>query len=82
MVIYRNGPVGALIDLYEQSVHRYIGLLKSLSHQQYQAIMDTTTEDADCVSAQSITNHVLQAGYGYANYIRRQFNDPLGAKKR
>lgn len=81
MVVYRDGAVGALMDLYEQSVHRYIGLLQSLSHQHYQAIMDAATEDADCVSAQSITNHVLQAGYGYANYIRRQFNDPLGAKK-
>lgn len=81
MVVYRDGAVGALMDLYEQSVDRYIGLLKSLSHHQYLVAMDTATEDADCVSAQSITKHVLQAGYGYANYIRRQFNDPLGAKK-
>ena len=78
---FREGPVGAILDEYERAVEEYKQLLLSISSNDYTRIIDPRTSDPDCVSVQTITNHVIRAGYGYANYIRRQFKDPLVERK-
>jgi len=74
---YREGPVGALMDEYERAVEEYMRMLNSISVDDFGKILDQCTEDPDCKSVQTITNHVVRAGYGYATYIRKQFNEPF-----
>jgi uncharacterized damage-inducible protein DinB len=74
---YRQGPVGALLDEYERALNEYQHLLKSISNTDFIKVIDPITEDPDCRSVETITNHVVRAGYGYANYIRKQFNEPF-----
>ncbi len=78
---FREGPIGALMDEYERATNEYKQVIISLSAERYRQILDAATEDADCRSAEAITNHVIRAGYGYANYIRKQFNQPLQTRK-
>jgi len=79
--VYRSGPVGALMDEYERAAREYKQLISSISQEDFIKIIDPDTKDPDCVSVQTITNHVVRAGFGYANYIRRQFNDPQTERK-
>jgi len=74
---YREGEPGALLDEYERATEELKNLIAELSEPNYKAIADSVTKDADCVSIQTIMNHVVRAGYGYANYIRKQFGDKL-----
>jgi len=69
------------MDEYERAAEEYKRLISSLSHEDFTRTLDPVTTDPDCVSAQTITNHVVRAGYGYANYIRMHFNDPLVERK-
>ena len=69
------------MDEYERAANEYGQLIKSISQDDFVKILDHETTDPDCRSVQSITNHVIKAGYGYANLIRRQFNDPLVKRK-
>ncbi len=69
------------MDEYERATNEYKQVIISLSEERYRQILDAVTEDEDCRSVESITNHVIRAGYGYANYIRKQFNQPLQSRK-
>lgn len=73
--VYRNGPVGALQDEYERATGEIIEILRHLSPSEYLVIRDPETKDMDCRSIQSILNHLVRSGYGYANYIRKQFGN-------
>jgi uncharacterized damage-inducible protein DinB len=72
---YRQGAVGALLDEYERAVEELKTIISLLDHPGYTSIVDKKTKDMNCVSVQSILNHVVKAGYTYANYIRQQFGD-------
>src|SRR5258706_14494242 len=72
---YRQGAVGALLDEYERAIDELKDIISGLDHGDYTAIVDKEIKDMNCVSIQSILNHVTRAGYGYANYIRKQFGD-------
>lgn len=74
---FREGSVGALMDEYERASEELKTVLKSVDQENYVAIVDHETGDPDCKSIQTIMNHVIGAGYGYANYIRKQFGDPV-----
>lgn len=69
------------MDEYERAAEEYKQLIRSLSQEDFAKIIDMDTQDPDCISAQTITNHVVRAGYAYANYIRKQFNDALVERK-
>jgi uncharacterized damage-inducible protein DinB len=71
----RQGPLGALMDEYERAAEELKNVLKIIDLKDYVAIVDSATNDPDCASIQTIMNHVVKAGYGYANYIRQQFGD-------
>ncbi|MEO8210983.1 MAG: DinB family protein [bacterium] len=79
---FREGPLGALMDEYERASEELKDVLKIVDQEKYIAITDHETKDPDCVSIQTIMAHVVGAGYGYANYIRNHFGDPLGEPKK
>lgn len=78
---YRKGAVGALMDEYERAAIELKSIVENISENNYTRIADTETKDADCHSIQTMMNHVVHAGYGYANAIRRKISmahTPLG----
>ena len=78
---YREGPVGALLDEYERAAEALKALLTAIRQEDFVRIADPHTADLDCRSIQTVMNHVVRAGYGYANYIRKQFGDPWTERK-
>lgn len=72
---YRNGPVGALMDEYERATDELKNILGRISIGDFTKIIDNDTKDPDCYSIQTIMNHIVRSGYGYSNYIRKQFGD-------
>ena len=66
---YRKGGVGAMMDEYERAAAELKNVLSSVSEEQFNRIVDTETKDDDCRSIQTIMGHVVNAGYGYADYI-------------
>jgi len=76
------GFIGALLDEYQKAIEEYKTVLRSLTAEQFTAIADAETLDKNCVSVQSVTKHVLLAGYGYLYMIAKQFGDlPYERKK-
>jgi uncharacterized damage-inducible protein DinB len=71
---YRQGATGALMDEYERAAFELKFILQNVSEEDYTRIADAKTENEDCRSIQTIMNHVVRAGYGYADYIREQFS--------
>lgn len=78
---FREGPVGALMDEYERAAGELKDIIKEIDQQDYAAIVDNETEDPECRSIRTIMNHIVGSGYGYANYIRRQFGDTVKVEK-
>ena len=81
---YRTGGIGALMDEYEHAANELKSLVESVSEEDYTRIADAETKDADCHSIQTMMNHVIHAGYSYANSIRRKFDiahTPLGDER-
>ena len=70
---YRKGAVGALMDEYERASAELKTILNKMSAGDFVKIVDQNTKDEDCRSVQTIMNHVVRAGYGYSNYIRKEF---------
>ena len=78
---YRQGPVGALMDEYERAAADLLQVIRPLKQTDYEAIADTETKDPDCRSIQTIMNHVVRSGYGYANYLRKHFGIALAERQ-
>ena len=70
---YRKGAVGALMDEYERAASELKILLNKIPPEDFVKVVDRDTKDEDCRSVQTIMNHVVRAGYGYSNYIRKEF---------
>ena len=79
---YRKGAVGALMDEYERATAEFRAAIAGLTEEQYTRIADTETADDCCRSAQTIMSHVVAAGYGYANYIRKAFSMTINSPQR
>ena len=71
---YRKGSVGSLMDEYERAAFELKFILQNVGEEDYTRIADAETKDEDCRSIQTVMNHVVRSGYGYANYIREQFS--------
>ena len=71
---YRKGAVGAMMDEYERAAAEFRGTVAGLTEEQYTRIADAETTDDCCRSPQTIMSHVVAAGYGYADYIRKVFS--------
>ena len=59
----------ALMAEYRKSTIEYKTLLAGLPQALFEKITDEDTKDEDCKSIQTITRHVVNAGYTYSNYI-------------
>ncbi|HZB45861.1 MAG TPA: DinB family protein [Pyrinomonadaceae bacterium] len=73
---YRRGPVGALMDEYERAAAELGRLVERIPEDDVVRVVDSRTEDDDCRSVQTIMSHVVNAGYGYADYLRAVFAIP------
>lgn len=73
---YREGAVGALMDEYERAVWELRRLAEQIDEADAVRVIDPTTEDEDCRSVQAVMSHVVNAGYGYADLLRKAFSIP------
>ena len=67
---FRIGAIGALMDEYERAAMELKNLVRQLTESDFKMIVDANTKDEDCLSIQTVLSHVINSGYGYANYIR------------
>ena len=73
---YREGAIGALMDEYERAAWELRRLVEQIAETDAVKVVDPTTEDEDCRSVQTIMSHVVNAGYGYADLLRKSFDIP------
>lgn len=73
---YRDGAVGALMDEYERAARELRLLIGRMSEDDFVRVVDPETEDEACRSVQAIVSHVVGAGYGYADLLRKSFSMP------
>lgn len=73
---YREGAVGALMDEYERAAWELRRLFEQIAEDDAVRVVDAQTEDEDCRSVQAIVSHVVNAGYGYADLLRKVFAMP------
>ena len=78
---YRTGPVGALMDEYERAASELKAVLAEIPADTFVKVLDEKTKDEDCRSIQTILHHVVSAGYGYSNYIRKHFKTNPAEKR-
>ncbi len=64
-----NNMLIALMEEYKKSTIELKQILSELSILSFTKILDTKTTDKDCKSIQTITFHIVQSGYTYANYF-------------
>jgi uncharacterized damage-inducible protein DinB len=76
-----NGAVGALLDEYERAIKELKNTLSGISEKELKTIVDTTTDDEDCRSIQTILTHVVRSGFGYAIYIRNHQGEQLAFRQ-
>ena len=67
--MYRQGAVGALLDIYEQAISDFKKTIEDIPDSVLTTSTDTQTTDENCKSVQTILSHVVHAGYGYATGI-------------
>lgn len=69
--VLRKGGVGAMMDEYERASADLTQVLQRISDHDFELVRDRETKDEGCRSIQTIMHHVVNAGYGYATYIRK-----------
>lgn len=73
---YRKGAVGAMMDEYERAALELKQIVESISDPTFEKLRDEHTQDENCRSIQTILSHVVNSGYGYADYLRERFAIP------
>lgn len=71
---YRKGAIGALTDEYEKALNELKDLLIKIPDAEFQKVYNETT-NVDFQSIRNIVLHLINSGYGYANYIRKRFGE-------
>lgn len=66
---YRPGAVGALLDIYEQTISDFKQFIEDIPDHTLTIITDPNTKDENCRSLQTILAHVVHSAYGYATGI-------------
>ena len=69
---FRKGPIGSLTDEYEKALAEYKEVLQAVTPAQYKEIV--LPGDQHIKSIRNIAEHVVNSGYGYANYFRNYFH--------
>ncbi|MGK2861529.1 MAG: DinB family protein [Chitinophagaceae bacterium] len=67
--IYRQGAVGALLDIYEEAIAHLKKMIEDFPDDELTIIINPNTTDENCKSLQAILSHVVHAGFGYATSI-------------
>ena len=80
--MYRKGSIGAMMDEYERAAAEFRAAVAGLTEEQYTAVADAETTDDCCRSPQTIMSHVVAAGYGYADYIRKVFSMTINSPQK
>ena len=62
------------MDEYERAGHELRRVIEQIPEEDFVRVVDSETQDEDCRSVQTIMSHVVRAAYGYADYLRTQFN--------
>ncbi len=65
-----------MMDEYERAALELKQIVESISDSTYEKLMDERTQDENCRSIQTILSHVVNSGYGYADYLREPFAIP------
>ncbi len=73
---YRKGALGALMDEYERAASELRRVVEQIPEDDFVRVADAQTSDENCRSAQTVMSHVVNAGYGYADYLRELFSAP------
>jgi hypothetical protein len=79
---FRSGAIGALMDQYEHAGSELKNLVECIPESDFEKVVDPDTKDDDCRSVQTIVSHVINSGYGYANYIRDWYSIPKSSPER
>ena len=79
---YRTGAIGALMDEYERAASELKQLIAGINEEDYERVVDPVTKDEACRSVQTIMSHVVRAGYGYADALRKAFSIPSDSPAR
>ncbi len=79
---FRRGAIGALMDEYERASIELNNYVEQIAESEFEKLIDPDTKDEDCRSVQTIVSHVINSGYGYANYIREWFSIPKNSPER
>jgi uncharacterized damage-inducible protein DinB len=66
---YRQGAIGALLDIYEQTISDFKKVLEDIPDNALPMITDPQTTNENCRSIQAILSHVVTSAYYYATYI-------------
>ena len=67
--MYRQGAIGALLDIYEETITDLKNVIEDIPDNALTIIIDPLTTDENCRSIQTILSHVVHSGYGYATGI-------------
>ena len=71
---YRKGAIGALTDEYEKALNELKDLLLQIPDNEFQKAYNKNT-NVEFQSVRNIVLHMINSGYGYANYIRKRFGN-------
>lgn len=74
---YRPGPLGALMDEYERAVRELATVVGGLSEEELARVRDPEAEDPQFRSIRTVMRHVVRAGYGHVDSIRKALGDPI-----
>ena len=73
--MYRTGAIGALLDIYQQSISSLKEVISAIPDEELTIVYDPHTADEDCRSIQTILTHVVYSGLGYATSISNHKGD-------
>ena len=76
MKVYRQGGLGAMMDEYERAAADLVTLLETIDNSRFELVVDEAAPE-HTRSIQWILRHVVNSGYGYANYLRKIWDVPV-----
>lgn len=65
-----------MTDVYEKALNELKALLNEISDDQFTALVDSAVNE-NFQSARNIVVHIVKAGYGYADHIRKRFGNSI-----
>lgn len=73
----QGGATGAILDEYEKAIEELKECIKDITEADLAYIVDSTTQDPNCKSVQTVLAHVVRAGKNYATQIHNHYGNNL-----